>query len=248
MDLITEKKYEEMDVKELFKIFSDDKTNAAVRNILIEKHLYLAKILSRKYMNKGVDYEDLYQVASLALIYAIDRYDFATPTIVGEIKKYFRDKVLTLRVPRRIQELSKKISNAKVYLEQELRRSPTPSEIASYLDITEEEVLEAMEASYGYQPVSLDMPRNDDSEDKDMTLGDRVGTEEKNFKYIEEMDFINRFMETLNELEVQIIRGRFFDNKTQSVIAEELGISQMTVSRLEKKIIEKLKKEYNKVV
>ena len=75
-----------------------------------------------------------------------------------------------------------------------------------------------------------------------------VGTEEKNFKYIEEMDFINRFMETLNELEVQIIRGRFFDNKTQSVIAEELGISQMTVSRLEKKIIEKLKKEYNKVV
>ena len=92
------------------------------------------------------------------------------------------------------------------------------------------------------------MPSNDDSEDKDMTLGDRVGTEEKNFKYIEEMDFINRFMETLNELEVQIIRGRFFDNKTQSVIAEELGISQMTVSRLEKKIIEKLKKEYNKVV
>ena len=167
---------------------------------------------------------------------------------VRTIKKYFRDKVWTLRVPRRIQELSKKISNAKVYLEQELRRSPTPSEIASYLDITEEEVLEAMEASYGYQPVSLDMPSNDDSEDKDMTLGDRVGTEEKNFKYIEEMDFINRFMETLNELEVQIIRGRFFDNKTQSVIAEELGISQMTVSRLEKKIIEKLKKEYNKVV
>ena len=114
--------------------------------------------------------------------------------------------------------------------------------------VPEEEVLEAMEASYGYQPVSLDMPSNDDSEDKDMTLGDRVGTEEKNFKYIEEMDFINRFMETLNELEVQIIRGRFFDNKTQSVIAEELGISQMTVSRLEKKIIEKLKKEYNKVV
>ena len=144
--------------------------------------------------------------------------------------------------------IKKKISNAKVYLEQELRRSPTPSEIAGYLDITEEEVLEAMEASYGYQPVSLDTPSNDDSEDKDMTLGDRVGTEEKNFRHIEEMDFINHFMKTLNELEVQIIRGRFFDNKTQSVIAEELGISQMTVSRLEKKIIEKLKKEYNKVV
>lgn len=153
--MATEKNYEEMEVKQLFKIFSEDKSNTAVRNILIEKHLYLAKILARKYINKGVDYEDIYQVASLALIYAIDRYDvskgfefssFATPTIVGEIKKYFRDKVWTMRVPRRIQELSKKISNAKLHLEQEFKKSPTPSEIANYLDVTEEDVLEAMEA------------------------------------------------------------------------------------------------------
>lgn len=255
--MATEKNYEEMEVKQLFKIFSEDKSNTAVRNILIEKHLYLAKILARKYINKGVDYEDIYQVASLALIYAIDRYDvskgfefssFATPTIVGEIKKYFRDKVWTMRVPRRIQELSKKISNAKLHLEQEFKKSPTPFEIASYLEVTEEDVLEAMEASYGYQPISLDTPSNDDSEDKDMTLGDRVGMEEKNFSDIEQKDFLNRFMKNLNDLEVSIIEGRFFDNKTQSVIADELGISQMTVSRLEKKIVEKLRKEYLKGV
>lgn len=251
----TGKNYEDMDVKELFKIFSEDKSNVALRNVLIEKHLYLAKILSRKYMNKGVDYEDIYQVASLALIYAIDRYDisrgfefssFATPTIVGEIKKYFRDKVWTMRVPRRIQELSKKISNAKLHLEQEYKKSPTPSEIADHLGVTEEEVLEAMEASYGYQPISLDTPSNDDSEDKDMTLGDRVGVEEKNFVDIELKDFMSRFIENLNDLEVNIVKGRFFENKTQSAIANDLGISQMTVSRLEKKIIERLKKEYAK--
>lgn len=255
--LSTENKYEEIETKELFKIFSEDKGNIEIRNILIERHLYLAKILSKKYINKGVDYEDIYQVASLALIYAIDRYDiskgfefssFATPTIVGEIKKYFRDKVWTLRVPRRIQELSKKISNAKLELEQELKRSPRPEDIANYLDVTVEEVLEAMEAAYGYQPVSLDTPSNDEYEDKDITLADKVGVEEKNFIHIEEMDFLNQFMKTLNELEVNIIKGRFFENKTQSKIAEEIGISQMTVSRLEKKIIEKLRKEYNKAV
>lgn len=255
--MVEKKDYQDMDVKDLFKIFAEDKNNKEVRTILIEKHLYLAKILSRKYINKGVDYEDIFQVASLALIYAIDRYDiskgfefssFATPTIVGEIKKYFRDKVWTLRVPRRIQELNKKISNAKIFLEQELKRTPKPYEIADYLEVREEDVLEAMEASYGYQPISLDTPSNDDSEDKDMTLADRVGIEEKNFSQVEQKDFMDRFMKNLKELEIEIIKGRFFENKTQSNIAKEIGISQMTVSRLEKKIIEKLKKEYYKVV
>ncbi|MDY4128756.1 SigB/SigF/SigG family RNA polymerase sigma factor [Peptostreptococcus porci] len=257
MNLTSEKEYEKMDVKELFKVFSEDKSNTDVRNILIEKHLYLAKILSKKYINKGVDYEDIFQVASLALIYAIDRYDiskgfefssFATPTIVGEIKKYFRDKVWTLRVPRRIQELSKKISNAKIQLEQDNKKSPRPKEIADYLGVTEEDVLEAMEAAYGYQPVSLDMPSGEESEEKDITLGDKIGTEETRFGEIEQRDFLEQFMKTLNELEVKIVIGRFFNNKTQSAIADDIGISQMTVSRLEKKIIEKLKKEYNKAV
>ena len=244
-----------MDTKELFKIYSTDKNNKELRNILIERHLYLVNLLAKKYINKGVEFEDIYQVASLALIYAIDRYDigkgyefstFATPTIVGEIKKYFRDKVWTLRVPRRMQELSKKISEAKIILEQEQKRHPKAKDIADYIGCTEEEVLEAMEASYGYQPISLDLSSNDDSENKDITLIDKIGQEESNFRNIEQKDFINKFMEQLNELEVRIFKDRFFMDKTQSIIAKELDISQMTVSRLEKKIIEKLKKEYEK--
>lgn len=247
--------YLDMDIKELFKIYSTDKNNKELRNILIERHLYLVNLLSKKYINKGVEFDDIYQVASLALIYAIDRYDigkgyefssFATPTIVGEIKKYFRDKVWTLRVPRRMQELSKKISEAKIILEQEQKRHPKAKDIADYIGCTEEEVLEAMEASYGYQPISLDLASNNDSENRDITLIDKIGQEEINFINIEQKDFINKFIGQLNELEVRIFKDRFFMDKTQSIIAKELDISQMTVSRLEKKIIEKLKKEYEK--
>ena len=145
--------YLDVDTKELFRIYSKDKDNKDVRNILIERHLYLVNLLAKKYINKGVEYEDLYQVGSLALIYAIDRYDigkgyefssFATPTIIGEIKKYFRDKVWALRVPRRVQELSKKISEAKVALEQENKTHPKVKDIADYIGCSEEEVLEAI--------------------------------------------------------------------------------------------------------
>ncbi|TQQ84597.1 SigB/SigF/SigG family RNA polymerase sigma factor [Peptacetobacter hominis] len=254
MNMAGSSEYLDMDTKELFRLYSDTR-DVDIRNILIERHLYLARILAKKYINKGVDYEDIYQVASLALIYAIDRYDpgkgfefssFATPTIIGEIKRYFRDKVWTMRVPRRIQELSKKISNARVILEQEKKSNPTAKDIAEYLGCREEDVLEAMEASYSYQPVSLDASGGDDSDDKDLSLSDRVGVEEDNFRNIEQRDFIEKFMEKLNELEVKILKDRFFLNKTQSAIAAELDISQMTVSRLEKKVVEKLRKEYEK--
>ena len=103
-----------------------------------------------------------------------------------------------------------------------------------------------MEASYGYQPISLDATSNDDSDDKDITLIDKIGQEETDFKNIEQTDFINKFIETLNELEVKIFKDRFFLDKTQSTIAKELDISQMTVSRLERKVVEKLRKEYEK--
>ncbi|MEG1287680.1 MAG: SigB/SigF/SigG family RNA polymerase sigma factor [Clostridium sp.] len=247
--------YLDMDTKALFKIYSNDKDNRELRNILIERHLYLVNLLAKKYINKGVEFEDIYQVASLALIYAIDRYDiekgyefssFATPTIIGEIKKYFRDKVWTLRVPRRVQELSKKISEAKLFLEQENKKHPKVKDIANYIGCSEEDVLEAMEASYGYQPISLDSSSNDDSEDKDITLIDKIGQEENNFRNIEQKDFVNKFMENLNKLETKIFKDRFFLDKTQSLIAKELEISQMTVSRLERKIIEKLRKEYER--
>src|SRR5690554_4097883 len=151
--------------KELFKMYSEKRDNF-IREELIERHLYIAEILSKKYVNRGIDYDDIYQVACVGLIYAVDRYDiskgyefssFATPTIIGEIKKYFRDKGWAIRVPRRIQELSKKINVSKMHLSQTLQRSPTVEDIAEYLDCTEEEVLEAMEASKIYTPQSLDI-------------------------------------------------------------------------------------------
>ena len=247
--------YLDVDTKELFIIYSKQKNNKEIRNILIERHLYLVNLLSKKYINKGVEFEDIYQVASLALIYAIERYDinkgyefssFATPTIVGEIKKYFRDKVWTLRVPRRVQELSKKISEAKIFLQQHNKENPKVKDIANYLNCTEEQVLEVMEASYGYQPISLDSSSNDDIDDKDILLIDKIGQDEQSFYNIEQKDFFDKFDKSLNELESKIFKDWFFLNKTQAVIAKELDISQMTVSRLEKKIIEKLKKEYEK--
>ena len=247
--------YLDVDTKELFIIYSKQKNNKEIRNILIERHLYLDNLLWKEYINKGVEFEDIYQVASLALIYAIERYDinkgyefssFATPTIVGEIKKYFRDKVWTLRVPRRVQELSKKISEAKIFLQQHNKENPKVKDIANYLNCTEEQVLEVMEASYGYQPISLDSSSNDDIDDKDILLIDKIGQDEQSFYNIEQKDFFDKFDKSLNELESKIFKDRFFLNKTQAVIAKELDISQMTVSRLEKKIIEKLKKEYEK--
>ncbi|MEG0855609.1 MAG: SigB/SigF/SigG family RNA polymerase sigma factor [Terrisporobacter sp.] len=245
--------YLNMENKELFKLYSKDKSKE-IRDILIERHLYLVNILAKKYINKGVEFDDIYQVASLALIYAIDRYDiekgfefssFATPTIVGEIKKYFRDKVWTLRVPRRVQELSKKVSEAKLVLEQQNKKHPKVKEIAEYIGCTEEEVLESLEASYGYQPVSLDATSSSDS-DENISLIDKIPDNEQSYSDIDYKDFVEKFINTLNELEVKIFKGRFYLEKTQSAIAKELNISQMTISRLERKIIEKLKKEYEK--
>lgn len=255
-DFYTKEDLEKHEIKELFKIFKETQ-NKSIRDYLIEKHLYIAEILSKKYANRGIDYDDIFQVASIGLIYAINRYDvdkgfefssFATPTIIGEIKKYFRDKGWTIRVPRRIQELSKKINNAKIHLSQELQRSPTIEDIAEYLNSTEEEVLEAMEASKVYTPQSLDVTYDSNNDDKEVNLSDLIGEEDLYFTKIENNDFLLRATKNLNEIEKQILIQRYFDKKTQESIANNLDISQMTVSRIEKRVIQKLRKEVEKVM
>lgn len=241
--------------KELFRLYKDEKS-IQVRNELIQRHLYIAEILAKKYINKGIDYEDIFQVASLGLIYAIERFDidrgfefssFATPTIIGEIKKYFRDKGWSVRVPRRIQELSKKINMAKSKLQQDLQCVPKVSDIAIYLNVTEEEVVEAMEASQVYTPKSLDITYDSSGDDKDIQLQDIIGKDDKYFDIIENRDFIGMCLKKLNEIEVKIVNDRFFENKTQIQVADELNVSQMTVSRMEKKIIKKFRKELHKL-
>ena len=172
--------------KEMFQEYAKTK-DQELRDILIEEHLYIAEILSKKYANRGIDYDDIFQVASIGLIYGVERYDpskgyefssFATPTIIGEIKKYFRDKGWTIRVPRRIQELSKKINNAKVTLAQEYQRTPTIKDIADYLNVSQEDVLESMEASKVYSPTSLDLKFEGAGDDKEVNLSDLIGEEE----------------------------------------------------------------------
>ena len=226
----------------------------ALRNQLILEHLYIAEILAKKYANRGIEYDDLYQVASLGLIYAIDRYDvskgfefssFATPTIVGEIKRYFRDKGWVIRVPRRIQELSKKINLVRSDLTQELQRQPTVDDIARRLSTSVEEVLEAMESSKVYAPQSLDQTMDTGGDDRDLNLSDLVGIEEEEYANIEFQDVVHRLTKGLNDLEKQIFYDRYYEKRTQIAIAEELNVSQMTVSRIEKKIIQKFRTELN---
>ena len=251
---MTKKKQKDKSVEELFREYEETK-DLKIREQLIEEHLYIAEILAKKYTNKGIEYDDLFQVASIGLILAVDRFDvsrgykfssYATPTIIGEIKKHFRDKGWVIRVPRRIQELSKRVNNAKTFLSQTLQRSPTIGDIAEYLETTEEEVLEAMEASKVYSPQSLDAAFDSYDDDREMNLADLIGEEDAYYEKIETWDFIQRGMTRLNDVEKKILRDRYFDKRTQVAISKELGISQMTVSRIEKKIIEKFREEMRK--
>jgi len=241
----------DMEEEEIFRLYKDNR-DINVRNAIFEKYQYLTQILAKKYVNRGVDYEDLNQIASIGLINAIERFDiskgykfssFATPTIIGEIKKYFRDKGWTIRVPRRLQKLAKRINQAKQQLVQELNRNPKIPELAEYLNVSEEQILEALEAGNVYSPQSLDEPYNSSQEDRDMTLKDLIGVDDINLTYTENKDFIERTVKKLSEKELKVLKGRYFKQKTQSEIARELSVSQMTISRIEKKIIEKFRKE-----
>lgn len=246
--------FKDLETKELFRLYKKDPRDD-IRDELFTRHIYIVDILTKKYINKGIEQDDIYQVASLGLLYAVQRFDvdkgfefssFATPTIVGEIKKHFRDKGWTIRVPRRIQELSKKVTLARDRLYKDLGGPPTISDIAGYLSVTDEDVIEAMEASKVYTPRSLDVELDLGGEDKDVRLMDIVGEEDKNFEALNNSDFIKYILDKLNPMERKIIEDRFFEEKTQIVVAEELSVSQMTISRMEKKILAKFQEEYKK--
>lgn len=240
--------------KELFLQYRETR-DIEVRNQIFDKYKYMAEIISRKYNNRGIEHEDIFQIACMGLIYAIERFDitkgfeftsFATPTILGEIKKYFRDKGWAIKVPRKIQEISKKVNDVSSILSTQLNHAPTVREIAEYINSTEEDVLEAFEAGKMFNSQSLDEKFDSSGDDSDLSLMDIVGQDDSQFIKIENEDFIKKSMDKLNELEKKIVIKRFYSNKTQSEIAKELSISQMTVSRIEKKSLEKLRMEFNK--
>jgi RNA polymerase sigma-B factor len=227
------------------------------RNRIVEKYLYIVNILVKKYLNKGIEYDDLYQVGSMALVLAAERYDpdkgvdfpaFATPTILGEIKRYFRDKGWTIKVPRKMKDLSVKIPKIQQELENELQRAPKISEIAERMGVSEDQVLEALESGKAYSAYSLQQKMDESETDGGgASFMERfTGEEDSGFNTFENADFLERTMQTFSPEEKKFCNMRFVQGKTQQQIAEELGVSQMTVSRIEKKIKAKFKEEYLK--
>ncbi len=223
----------------------------AAREQLVQRFLPLARQLARRYQRGGEQLDDLIQVASLGLLKAIDRFDparetafssFAVPTILGELKRHFRDKGWAVRVPRDLQELSVKVDRVGEEMSRELGRAPTPAEIAERTGTTLEQVLEAREASAAYRAVSLDRPRTDDEEDGD-SYADAVGAEDPGFRLAEDAATVDRLMRVLSEREREVLRLRFEEDLTQSEIGQRVGVSQMHVSRLIRQSISRLRDE-----
>ncbi len=210
-----------------------------IRDELVEMHLPLVEYLARRFRNRGEPLDDLVQVATIGLIKSVDRFDlergvefstYATPTIVGEIKRHFRDKGWAIRVPRRLQELKLSLTKATSELSQRLGRSPTVAELAGHLGMTEEEVLEGLESANAYSAVSLDAP---DGGDEDApAVADTLGAEDESLEGVEYRESLKPLLDQLPPREKRILLLRFFGNMTQSQIASDLGISQMHVSRL----------------
>lgn len=240
---------------ELFREYSLNPT-IELRNRIVEDHLYMVDILIRKYLGKGVEYDDLYQVGALALVSAVERFDiskgfefksFATPTILGEIKKYFRDKQWSLKVPRRMKEISTKVQEVKDQLTTKLGRAPNLDEISEATGFTHEQIMQAMESAKAYGTFSLDSANNNLGDEGDENLLEKyVGFEEIGYERIEINEIIKSVLEQLNDNHRYVFKERFIFNKSQADIAKSLGVSQMTVSRAEKAIIEKFKKEMNR--
>lgn len=226
----------------------DDPERQDARNTLVTLHLPLVEHLARRFRNRGEPYDDLVQVATIGLIKAIDRYDlergvefstYATPTIVGEIKRWFRDKGWAIRVPRRLQELRLAIGSATATLTQDLGRSPTIAELAKKIGATEEEVLEGLESATAYSTLSLDAPEGVNGDGP--AVLDNLGKEDGALVDVENREALKPLMSRLDERERRILMLRFFAGMTQSQIAAEVGISQMHVSRLLSRTLAKLR-------
>jgi RNA polymerase sigma-B factor len=225
-----------------------DPERQRIRDQLVEMHLPLVEYLARRFRNRGEWLDDLIQVATIGLIKSIDRFDlergvefstYATPTIVGEIKRHFRDKGWAVRVPRRLQELKLSLTKAISELAQRNGRAPTVGELATHLQMTEEEVLEGLESANAYSTVSLDAP---DSGDEDApAVADSLGIIDDALEGVEYRESLKPLLEKLPPREKKILLLRFFGNMTQSQIAEEIGISQMHVSRLLARTLEQLR-------
>jgi len=211
----------------------------ALRNELVEEHMRLAEFLARRFAHRGEAADDLRQVALVGLLKAVERFEpdrglqfssFATPTITGELKRYFRDRGWAVRVPRRVQELHLELDRTVNELSQQLGRPPTPAEIAQRAGVLEEDVLESMEAGSLYRLASIDAGRSDD--ESSPSPAQRLGEIDAELTAVDDRVAVSEMLSVLPDREQRIVYLRFFEGMTQSEIAEEIGISQMHVSRL----------------
>ena len=226
-----------------------DKRDPVDREMLVERFLPLARQLARRYQRPEEPFDDLFQVACLGLVKAIDRFDlerevafssYAVPTILGEIKRYFRDRTWSVRVPRDLQELALKVDRAVSELSLDLHRQPTVEEIGAKVGAEEEDVLEALEASGAYKATSLESPRGSEDESGD-TLGDTLGTEEHGFALAEDRATIEHLMRSITPREREVLHLRFAEDLTQAEIGERIGVSQMQVSRIIRQSVARLR-------
>ena len=221
--------------------------DTAHRDRAVEGCLYIAEIVARKFSGRGVDYDDLFQVAALALTRAAERFDidrgiqfptFATPNMVGEVKNYFRDKSRLIRTPRRGAELMRLVEAAREELTQALGRSPRVDELAERAGLSEDDVLEMLEMA-SLQPVSLDAAPQEGERD----VAETLGAEEQGFLDFENADLLRRSMDKLTDKQRGVIELRFFENLSQREAAQRLGVSQMSVSRAERSALEAMRRE-----
>ena len=229
---------------ELFELLGDsahsESDRAAAREDLVHLHLPLVEHCARRFRNRGEPFEDLVQVGTIGLLKSIDRFEaargvefstYATPTIIGEIKRYFRDKGWAIKVPRRLQELRMQITTTTAELTQNLGRSPTPRELSEVIGCSVEEIVEGIESSNAYSTLSLDAT-DDSGDDNGTSMLELMGLDDEELEHIEIRESIKPLLEALPPREKRILLLRFFKNKTQSQIADEIGVSQMHVSRL----------------
>jgi RNA polymerase sigma-B factor len=222
----------------------------AIKEELARAYEGLVHFLARPYSNRGEPLEDIVQVGFLGLVKAIDRFDpslgnefttFATPTIKGEIRRYFRDKGWAIRFPRRLQELYQQVVRTNETLKNELDRQPTVQEVADRLGVEVDDVLEALEMSSAMVPVSFDASIGADGEEGGRQLSEAVGSEDPNLDRVEMRDVLEKALRHLNERERRIMTMRFFEELSQAEVAKRLGISQMHVSRLQRAALDQLR-------
>ncbi|MFB8279456.1 RNA polymerase sigma factor SigF [Nocardia colli] len=230
----------------------DDPRREPMREELIQRCLPLAEHIARKFAGRGENFDDLLQVARLGLVQATDRFDvtrgssflaFAVPTIMGEVRRHFRDNTWSVRVPRRTKEIQLSIGATVEALSQRLGRMPRAREIAEELDVDLVEVTQALIAGNAYQSSSIDAVAGDDIENAPLPLLESLGAEEPSYHLVEDFLAVRPLIEELPERERQVLIMRFFENKTQTQIADVLGVSQMHVSRILSRTLNELREQ-----